>query len=68
MTEDARERSAPQRRISVLPVEHGRADKLLVEELIAESGGDIGVHWAPSMARAEREMALGPAALRPLTG
>lgn len=56
-TNDARERSAPQRRISVLLVEHDRGDKLLVEHLICESGGDIGVHWAPSLEWAEQEIA-----------
>jgi serine phosphatase RsbU (regulator of sigma subunit) len=41
---------------SVLLVEDDRGDALLVEELIADAGADIGVVWARSMADAEREI------------
>lgn len=48
----------PQRPLSVLLVEDDRGDKVLVEELIADTGGDIRVTWAPSMALAEGELLL----------
>jgi serine phosphatase RsbU (regulator of sigma subunit) len=43
--------------LSLLLVEDDRADAVLVEELIAETGADIRVDWAPSMADAERHLA-----------
>lgn len=49
-----------QRHVSVLLVEDDRADRILVEELIAEAGGDIALQWAPSVASAEQELALHP--------
>ena len=48
----------PRRPVSVLLVEDDRGDKVLVEELIADAGGDIRVNWAPSMALAEQELVL----------
>jgi serine phosphatase RsbU (regulator of sigma subunit) len=45
------------RPLSLLLVEDDRADALLVEELIADAGGDIRVVWSQSMADAERELA-----------
>src|SRR6478752_6008852 len=46
------------RPFSVLLVEDDRADAVLVEELIADSGADIRVVWAPSMEDAERQLTL----------
>jgi serine phosphatase RsbU (regulator of sigma subunit) len=43
--------------MSVLLVEDDRGDAVLVEELIEDSGAPIRVVWAPSMARAEAEIA-----------
>lgn len=42
--------------LSLLLVEDDRADALLVEELIADSGLRADVRWAESMAHAEREL------------
>src|SRR4051794_6736085 len=42
---------------SVLLVEGDRADAVLVEELIADAGGEIKVVWAQSMEGAERHLA-----------
>lgn len=50
--------AAPQRQVAVLLVEDDRGDKVLVEDLIAEAGGDITVRWAPSMALAEQELLI----------
>lgn len=44
--------------MSVLLVEQDRAGLALVEELIAATGGDIRLHWVPSMALAEQELLL----------
>lgn len=44
--------------LSLLLVEDDRGDAVLVEELIADAGGDIHVVWAESMARAEQEIAI----------
>ena len=52
------EQTAIQRRFSVLLVEDDRADAVLVEELIADSGADIQVVWAPSMEAAERQLTV----------
>jgi CheY-like chemotaxis protein len=41
---------------SVLLVEDDRADAVLVEELIADAGGEIRVMWAQSIEAAERQM------------
>ena len=43
--------------LSLLLVEDDRADAILVEELIADAGVDIGVVWAESMAKAEQAIA-----------
>lgn len=43
---------------SVLLIDDDPAEKLLVESLIAEAGGEIALSWAPSMALAEHEMLL----------
>lgn len=50
--------SAAMRRVSVLLIEEQRSDRILIEGLIADAGGDIRVHWAPSLASAERELVL----------
>lgn len=44
--------------LSLLLVEDDRGDAVLVEELIADAGGNIHVVWAESMARAEQEIAI----------
>src|ERR1700754_1809629 len=49
---------AQARPLSVLLVEDDRGDALLVEELVVDADIDIELAWAPSMAAAEREMAL----------
>lgn len=40
----------------LLLIDDDPADRLLVDGLIAETGGDISLNWAPSMALAEQEM------------
>ncbi len=45
--------------LSLLLVEDDRADAILVEELIADSGMDTRVVWAESMAKAEQAMTEG---------
>src|SRR5215217_1107653 len=45
--------------LSVLLVEDDRGDAILVEELIADAAADITCAWAPSLADAERELAIG---------
>ncbi len=52
------DQAAPARPFSVLLVEDDRGDAVLVEELIADSGADIEVVWAPSMQEAERQLAI----------
>ena len=44
--------------LSLLLVEDDRADALLVEELIADTGVDIAVVWAESMADAQKQLAV----------
>src|SRR5215213_1929941 len=44
------------RPFSVLLVEDDRADAVLVEELIVDSGADIQVVWSPSIEDAERRL------------
>ncbi|CAN5446549.1 SpoIIE family protein phosphatase [soil metagenome] len=44
--------------LSLLLVEDDRADAVLVEELIVDAAADIGLVWAPSLADAERELAI----------
>ncbi len=51
------DQSAAERPFTVLLVEDDRADAVLVEELIADSGADIEVAWAPSIVEAERQLA-----------
>jgi serine phosphatase RsbU (regulator of sigma subunit) len=51
-------RAAGGHRLSVLLVEDDRGDAILVEELIADAAADITCVWAPSVADAERELAL----------
>lgn len=46
------------RPLTLLLVEDDRGDALLVEELVADADIDIELTWAPSMADAERELAL----------
>jgi serine phosphatase RsbU (regulator of sigma subunit) len=46
------------RPLSLLLVEDDRGDALLVEELVADANIDIRLAWAPTMADAERELAL----------
>jgi serine phosphatase RsbU (regulator of sigma subunit) len=48
--------SAVGRPFSVLLVEDDRADAVLVEELIVDSGADIQVVWSPSIQDAERRL------------
>ena len=43
--------------LSLLLIEDDRGDAVLVEEMIADSGADIRVEWAPSMAHAEGVLA-----------
>src|SRR6202012_1015225 len=43
--------------LSLLLIEDDRGDAVLVEELIADSGADIRMEWAPSMAHAEDVLA-----------
>src|SRR5271156_1505322 len=43
--------------LSLLLIEDDRGDAVLVEELIADSGADIRVEWAPSLAHAEGVLA-----------
>ncbi len=52
-------RVAKQEPFSVLLVEDDRADAILVEELILDSGADIRVVWAPTMQEAEQALAIG---------
>jgi serine phosphatase RsbU (regulator of sigma subunit) len=52
------DQSAIQLPFSVLLVEDDRADAVLVEELITDSGADIEVVWASSMEAAERQLAV----------
>jgi len=49
--------AAHERPISLLLIEDDRADALLVEELIADSGADIRVVWKRSINSAEQELA-----------
>ncbi|CAN5234887.1 SpoIIE family protein phosphatase [soil metagenome] len=44
--------------LSLLLVEDDRADAVLVEELIVDAAADIDLVWAPSLADAERELAV----------
>jgi serine phosphatase RsbU (regulator of sigma subunit) len=46
------------RPLSLLLVEDDRGDALLVEELVADANIDIQLAWAPTMADAERELAV----------
>lgn len=48
--DDSRVASAPP--LSVLLIEDDRGDAVIVEELIADTGADIRVAWAPSLAAA----------------
>jgi serine phosphatase RsbU (regulator of sigma subunit) len=43
--------------LALLLIEDDRGDAVLVEEMIADSGADIRVEWAPSMAHAEGVLA-----------
>ena len=43
--------------LSLLLIEDDRGDAVLVEEMIADSGADIRVEWAPSLAHAEGALA-----------
>jgi serine phosphatase RsbU (regulator of sigma subunit) len=50
--------SHPEQRLSLLLIEDDRADALLVEELIADTGLNTAVVWAESLADAQRELAV----------
>src|ERR1700744_3829281 len=43
--------------LSLLLIEDDRGDAVLVEEMIADSGADIRVEWAPSLAHADGALA-----------